>query len=240
MCTLSYFRLSQGYSLMMNRDESPARPPAAGLHDDGARLYPVDPAAGGTWIGVNKAGAAFALMNQYPAGYVRPADAQSRGRLIPAALEAAGAGAGLERVAALDLSRTPPFLLAGFEEAHAPLSLRWDGRRLERRLYADGALMLSSSGFKPEAVLPGREAQFDLLLDTLTGADDAEVLAAQQAFQLSQQPEPGPYAVWMTRPDSRSVSLSHVLVLPRRVTLRHHLREDLEAGRPEGRLGLDR
>lgn len=237
MCTLSVLGLPGGYSLMMNRDESPQRPEARELRSlDGAagtRAFPVDPKGGGSWVGVNAAGAAFALMNQYPAGYERPPDAESRGRLVPLALESRAAGAGLERVAALDLSRTPPFLLLGLEPGHAPLSLRWDGARLERRLHPEGALELSSSGFRPEEVLPGREAQFDLMLAGLEGKEPAEALAAQEAYHYSEQPGPGPYAVWMTRPDSRSVSFSHILVLPAQVVLRYRLRTDRDAGRPE-------
>jgi hypothetical protein len=248
MCTLSFLRLSQGYSLMMNRDESPLRPQAQELREarlEGAcseqrALYPVDPAGGGTWIGVNEDGIAFALMNQYPEGYQRPAQAQSRGRLIPEALRADQAMLGLERVGAMDLSRTPPFVLLGFDGHQGPLSLRWDGRALERRLYEDGALELSSSAFQPEAVLPERQAQFARMLQSLEGADEADCLQAQEAYHLSQEPEPGPFAVWMTRDDSRSVSFEQVLVLPKQVVLRHRLRAEVEAGQPGSLARLNR
>lgn len=248
MCTLSYLPLSQGYSLMMNRDESPQRPLAETVQQsrlDGVcgpidALYPVDGAAGGTWIGVNEDGIAFALMNQYPDGYQRPMGAQSRGRLIPEALKVDGAMLGLERVAALDLSKTPPFILLGFETAQAPVSLRWDGQRLERRLYPEGALTLSSSAFKPDEVLPARRALFDRMLAGLQGPDEAAAMAAQEQYHLSEEPEPGPFAVFMTRPDSRTVSFEQVLVLPRQVLLRHRLREECQAALPGAMLRLTR
>ena len=111
---------------------------------------------------------------------------------------------------------------------------------MERRLYADGALELSSSGFQPDEVLPMREAQFDLALQTVEGKDAAEVLAMQEAFHLSEKPEPGPHAVWMTRPESRTVSLTHFLVQPKRIVMRYWDREAREAGEAPALLQLTR
>jgi hypothetical protein len=238
MCTLSFLRLKSGYSFMMNRDESPARPKPEQIRQasiegvDGAVrrvLYPVDPGSNGTWIGTNDQGVVLALMNQYPAGYQRPSGALSRGRLIPEGLRAGTAITALERVAAMDLKSTPPFLLVGVDEQGAPLSLGWDGQHWERKLYPDGALELSSSGYQPNEVLPVREAQFDLMLQSVEGKDEAEVLAAQEAYHFSQEPEPGPLAVWMTRPDSRTVSFVHCLVLPKKAHFRYIDREAHEA-----------
>lgn len=245
MCTLSILRLRQGYSLMMNRDESPLRPPAgsiAPLRDEqGAvqALFPLDPLSQGSFVGVNRAGVSFALLNQHPSGYQRPDVTLSRGRLIPLALGAANAGAGLERVAALDLSNTPPFLLVGVDDESAPLSLRWDGKALQRRLHEDGAYQTSSSSVQPEQALPARRRAFDRMLAGLDGLDDAVSLGAQEDYHFSQDP-PGALAVWMQRKDAESVSYSHALVLPRRVILRHQLRADRDAERPVLQHRLDR
>ena len=235
MCTLSILRLREGYSLMFNRDESPLREAAravAGLSDDAGQvqaLYPLDPPSQGSFVGVNRAGVAFGLLNQHPSAYQRPAQTQSRGRLIPLALAAPTAIAGLERVAALDLSMTPPFLLVGVDEASAPMSLRWDGRELQRRLHEDGAFQTSSSSVQAADALTYRRRGFDRLLETLDGQDDAVTLAAQEAYHFSQTPQPGALAVWMQREDAESVSFSHVLVLPTRAILRHQCRADREA-----------
>lgn len=224
---------------MMNRDESPLRDKPEQIKQatiegaDGAGrrvLYPVDPRSQGTWIGTNDLGVTLCVMNQHPVGYQRPAKTDSRGRLIPEGLKAATAITALERMAALDLSATPPFLAVGFDDEGAPLSLRWDGAHLERRLYADGALELSSSSFQPDDILPRREAQFDLMLKSVEGKDAAEVLAAQEAFHFSQEPAPGPVAVWMTRDDARTVSFTHLLVQPKQTLLRYLEREAKDAG----------
>jgi len=249
MCTVSFLRLKQGYSLMMNRDEQPSRAKPEQIRqanvegsEGGTRkvIYPVDPSSGGTWVGANGQGVALALMNQYPEGYKRPEKTETRGRLIPEGLRAGTAIHALERVAALDLGLTPPFILIGVDEESAPLSLRWDGAKLERRLYPDGALELSSSGYKPGEVLPLREGQFDVMLKGIEGQGEAEVLAAQEAYHFSQEPEPGPLAVWMTRPDSRTVSFTHALVLPEKIFLRYLDRDAHEAGEAAVALQLKR
>lgn len=231
MCTLSLLRLRQGYSLMMNRDESPSRPPAtemAGLAGgDGVvtALYPVDPPSQGSFIGVNAAGVSFALLNQHPEAYAAPEGLQSRGRLLPLALAASTAGGGLERVAAEDLSRTAPFMLVGVDEAGAPLSLRWDGRELQRRMHADGAWQTASTRLLGSEILPQRARAFDRALVGLAERDDAGILEAQQAYHLDAEQR-----VWLGLAELQSVSLSHCLVLPQKVFLRHWLRADLETG----------
>jgi hypothetical protein len=235
MCTLSFLRLPEGYSVMMNRDESPLRPKPEQIKQsvlegsDGiARrvIYPVDPTSQGTWIGANDKGVVLALMNQRPKGYQLPEKTESRGRLISEGLKADSAITALERIAALDLSATPPFKAVGFEEGHAPLSLRWDGQHLERKLYADGALVLSSL----DELQGQREGQFDVMLNSIEGKDAAEVLAAQEAFHLSEEAGPGPLAVWMTHELARTVSYTHLLVQPKQALLRYLDREAKEAG----------
>lgn len=245
MCTFSLLRLRQGYSVMFNRDESPLRPAArelAGMTDaDGVvlALYPVDPPSGGSFLGLNRAGATYALLNQHPQGYTRPTNAQSRGRLVPLALQEAQAIRGLEAVAQKDLSRTPPFLLVGVDEADAPVSLRWDGQELQRRLHEDGAFQTASCARFADQALPMRRRRFDALLEGLGDRDDAGILAAQEAYHLSEEAQPA-LGVWMRREDACSVSFTHALVLPQRLVLRHWLREDLEAGRPAFQHSLPR
>lgn len=249
MCTVSFLRIPHGFSVMMNRDESPLRPKPEDIKqavveaaEGGGRrvIFPVDPSSQGTWIGANDQGVVIALMNQHPQGCARPAMAVTRGRLVPEALKAVSAITALERIAALDLSATPPFLALGFDDQGGPLSLRWDGSHLERRLYADGALELSSSSFEPDDILPRREAQFDLMLKSVEGKDAAEVLAAQEAYHFSEEPQPGPVAVWMTRDDARTVSYTHLLVQPKTCFLRYLDRDAKEAGEAPVELRLGR
>ena len=249
MCTLSFLRLQQGYSLMMNRDESPSRPAPETLAQpvlegpSGPRrvLYPVDPASQGTWVGISERGTSFALLNQHPDGWTRWPGMVSRGRLLPLALAADTAIAGLERVAQEDLSATAPFLLVGVDEQQAPLSLRWDGQTLDRRLHLEAPGLWTSSAFQAQAVDQARQGQFQRCLAALPqDVDDAGLLAAQEAFHFSQEPEPGPLAVWMTRDDARTVSVTQALMLSKQAVLRYLDRPAKERGEPALVLALAR
>lgn len=199
---LSCLPLKGGYSLMLNRQAASSQGRVQAIEqcsvegsDGQARrlLYPVDPLSGGTWVGVNDAGTAFALISQ--------PSAQRWGHWVPEALKAKGAGGGLERVAGLDLSSSPPFQLLGLDAGQAPLSLIWDGKQLQRRLHPQGDLLLGLEA-APEPV-PAE-------------ADEAQVLAAQEAYHLALMP--------------KSHSLTHVLVLPRLVVLRFWDRISYENG----------
>jgi hypothetical protein len=241
MCTLSLLRLRQGYSLMMNRDERRTRALSPGLRraDDGASLFPLDPPSGGTWVGLNRGGAAYALLNQDAGDWSAPPQTESRGRLVPVALGAQQAIAGLERVAALDLSATPPFLLLGVDEGQGPLTLRWDGQALERRLFEGPVFQVSSSTFASAEVLAARRARYEAWAATLDPEDEAGNLAGQEAYHRSQEP-PGPLAVCMSRPDAQTLSLTHFLVLPRKAFGRYAGRPALDAGLELEALELER
>lgn len=196
---LSFLRLSQGYSLMVNQGEGRARVAqlVQAAFDDGAGsglrgLYPEE-AGGGALLGVNERGAAFVLLSQ-------AVDARLE-RLVPAALASATAGGGLERAAALGLEGLPAFVLAGVEPAQAPLSLAWDGQALERRLHPDGAFQLSLGS---EAEVVRARQGFEALGERLEGLDPAQVLAAQEDYQRA--------LPWARQ--------SQLLLLPRRILLR--------------------
>ena len=66
MCSVSFLPREDGFVLAMNRDERLSRasalPPEVFERDGLAMLYPRE-MSGGTWIGVNSAGAAFSLIN---------------------------------------------------------------------------------------------------------------------------------------------------------------------------------
>lgn len=225
----------------MNRDESPKREPVESLRQttvdggEGARrrvLYPLDPPSDGTWIGVNDQGIVACLMNQHPQGWQRPEKLLSRGLLVPEALRAGTMAEALDRVAAMDQAQRAPYMLVVVAPGQAPHSLRWDGQQLRRSIYNDQALCLSSSSFEPAQVLPKREALFDTMLH-VAGANSSELSAealiqVQEAFHRSQDPAPGPYAVWMTRDDARTISLSSIFVGKDRSTFKYLAREAAE------------
>src|SRR5580765_6673610 len=91
MCTLSWIRGVDGYSVFMNRDEQPTRAPGLPPGVQGAEvrwIAPLDGQSHGTWIGANDRGVTLAILNRY---HESPMSADgawiSRGLLVTSLLE---------------------------------------------------------------------------------------------------------------------------------------------------------
>src|SRR5262249_290569 len=115
MCTVSVVPRGDGFRVMSNRDERRDRAVALEprVESIGARsvITPIDPEGGGSWIGVNHAGLAAAVLNRHhgPAG---PRGAfTSRGAIVRRALGCDSVAAVLKLVETLDASRFRPFRL---------------------------------------------------------------------------------------------------------------------------------
>ena len=96
MCSVSFLPHNEGFVLAMNRDESRSRPsalpPEVVQRDELAMLYPRE-LNGGTWVGINSAGMAFALINWYSQPDCGDCNAVSRGEVVRTLLAAAAARA---------------------------------------------------------------------------------------------------------------------------------------------------
>lgn len=124
MCTLIVgHRLAPETPLLVgaNRDEvlsRPATPPD--IRTDGPIPYlaPRDQRAGGTWIGLNAAGVFAAITNRF--GPPSDPDRQSRGELVPLALQHDSAAAAAERLERVDATDYNGFhlIVADDESAH--------------------------------------------------------------------------------------------------------------------------
>src|SRR5688572_26484109 len=93
MCTVSVIALpgvDGGFRLACNRDELLTRPaalpPEVRMFRERRGAMPIDPTSGGTWIAVNDAGLAVALLNVNRRGPQKFSDRTSRGRIIPSLL----------------------------------------------------------------------------------------------------------------------------------------------------------
>jgi hypothetical protein len=71
VCTLSVVPIGDRVRLAFNRDEkrtrAPGLPPRAARIGHRTAILPTDPASGGTWLAVNDAGLALAVLNVNPA-----------------------------------------------------------------------------------------------------------------------------------------------------------------------------
>jgi hypothetical protein len=89
MCTVTLIARRNGYALGMNRDEKLTRaialPSARHRLGNCNALFPSEP-NGGTWIGVNDAGATLALINWYSVDASVRGQSVSRGEVVKLAL----------------------------------------------------------------------------------------------------------------------------------------------------------
>jgi hypothetical protein len=216
----------------MNRDELRSRPIGGGLRRGGggetpAWMFPVDPAAGGTWLGMNDRGVVLALLNHYPADVAHHADAPSRGRLIPATLGALGAEASIARLP--PLQGTNPFRLVA-ADASGVWSATWDAHTLALASHGRGPFLAASSGWSSEQVAAHRATLFSALLRDAEGLD-AEVGAvaaqgglsrvAHREFHLRRDWEHGAMGVNMAVEIAATRAVSEVIVGTERVSLVH-------------------
>src|SRR4051812_41389584 len=119
MCTVTIVPLGQdGFRLVSNRDERRTRADALApaLYRVGCRTitYPIDPAGGGTWVGINDSGIAAAILNNTPRPPVRCAfrsKRPSRGSIIPSLLGLHSFDAMLASAQSMDLAWFEPFPL---------------------------------------------------------------------------------------------------------------------------------
>ena len=135
MCTITFLARRNGYALGMNRDEKLTRvaalPPSRLLLGGRTILCPSEP-NGGTWIGVNDAGATLALINWYSVPERVAGKAVSRGEVVRSALTADSSIRVDQTMGELSLDRVNPFRLIGiFPASRAVAEWRWDLCRLE-------------------------------------------------------------------------------------------------------------
>jgi hypothetical protein len=183
-------------------------------------VLPVDPTSGGTWIAVNDAGLALALLNVNSRNGIAapPAAPLSRGNIIPALLHAQTPLAAAFSALDLDAAHYAPFRLVLVNRREG-VEVHSDGARV--RLVCRNGLtrpqLFTSSGLGDQAVEGPRRQLFGEFFDR-----PGDQLAQQDAFHRHRWPERPHLSVCMDREDARTVSHTLVLLGPDRVTLRYH------------------
>jgi len=221
MCTVTFIARRNGYALGMNRDERlmrvPGLPPRLRRINGRRALFPSEP-NGGTWIGVNDAGATFALINWYAVAARIRENPSSRGQVVKWSLPADSPNA-VERIFdGLPLSRTNPFRLIGvfLAERHV-VEWRWDLQLLERRAHSWSTNTWISSGFDEPGAQQARSKAFRKAMCQPTVSS----LDWLRRLHRSHVPERGPYSHCMHRLDAASVSYTEVAVTRRTATMRY-------------------
>jgi hypothetical protein len=219
VCTLSWLREPESYTLFFNRDERRTRaralPPRIERADGVRFLAPRDPDGGGTWLAANEHGIALALLNLYDvAPEVARRARRSRGLLVLSHAGVRSLDRLEERLRVTRLADYAPFELVGFEPGGDPRHFTWDGDALRSERQASEAAPLASSSVAQAAARASRRAQHADLI-ARAGAVRVESL---DAFHRDHGPERGPLSTCMHRADAATVSYSQVRIAHGRVS----------------------
>ena len=214
MCTATFIPRGSGYRLTMNRDEQRTRPrgvfPGPCQAGPLSRLGPEEP-TGGSWIQVNSAGDAFALLNWYSMENRRQYLERpiTRGTVIPAVSNGDRSEAVEAGILKLPLGRLRPFcLLAVFSAGRTLRQWRWDGERLRSHAVAWRPGIWISSSVNEPVVRVNRERIFqDFLAEP--GVGERKWIEALHASHL---PDQGAQSICMHREDAATVSCTAIEV----------------------------
>lgn len=208
MCTLTFIPGDDGYILGMNRDEQIARglavPPRRVQMGKGQAVYPTD-TEGGTWIGVNDSGLAFALLNRN--GGQLSQKARSRGEIILQLL----AMPRIEEARAVmqnsDLAGILPFRLVGVSATEkAVVEWQWDEQRLEGTTREWKLRHWFSSSLSDEQARVQRGA----VCDSAWTQPDGGSLPWLRRLHASHGQGPGPFSICVHRADVETLSYSEI------------------------------
>ena len=211
MCTVTIVPLGDsGFRLVCNRDERLPRPaaipPSWRCLGRSTAAFPVDPAGGGTWVGVNDAGVAMALLNRTTRGTRRRPgggrSALSRGLVIPALLDCRSMNEALEAAQSTDYSAFDAFSLVIVAEHHVAELTNASGPASLRERTLHQPVLFTSSSLGDERVEGPRRRLFEALVKN----DGAGWTLGQVRFHRTQWAARPDISVLMERPDARTVS----------------------------------
>ena len=218
MCTVSWLHRPDGYDVLCNRDERTTRLRALMPRVSATRgvryLAPIDPAGGGTWIGVNEHGLTACVLNAHPERFVVPEQPlTSRGMLVLDLLVRRSLFDAAMDTVTRNLSQFAPFTLLLLQPGARALVVGWNGTHSFVLPDAETVCPLSSSSVDERAANQHRKRIWRQHRRTTVGA--------LEAFHRSHDHRPGPWSVCMHRPGAETVSFTHVSVSPSRVQLHY-------------------
>jgi hypothetical protein len=220
VCTVSVVPHCRGLRVACNRDERRSRPdalpPIAHVAGGLVGLWPVDPASGGTWIGVNEAGLVAAILNSTPVAPPPPQPAPlSRGTIVPAVLQEEQLAAAISRARAFPDDRFEPYVLV-LAQAGVLAVMTAGGSRTLAIAPLTQPTVFTSSSLGDHRVQGVRRALFAGLIGRCS-----HPLEAQARFHRHQWRRAPELSVLMTRPDARTVSRTIIDASPSSIRIRY-------------------
>ncbi|MFT4641239.1 MAG: hypothetical protein ACI8T1_004576 [Verrucomicrobiales bacterium] len=215
MCTLTWRHESEGYHLFFNRDErktrQPEEAPAIIEDHDLPLIAPKDGDHSGTWLAVNACGVTYALLNHYDLASQQPEPPQplSRG-VLPLLL----AGAKSPEDRPRDLQRFRPFHLVRVTPNGTAQHGIWDGDTWTSTDLTESDRPLTTSSFDSGRAVELRKQAF-------TGLGPSPEIDDLATYHRSTSPHGSAYGVLMRRPDAQTMSITHIHVTPKEVTVHY-------------------
>jgi Transport and Golgi organisation 2 len=217
MCTVTWMRNREGYTLFCNRDERDTRKPAAGpcireLHGV-SFVAPVDGDHGGSWIGVNQFGLTLCLLNRYGDPNFDPNRMyRSRGLLLTDLLDCKQDQI-RNRLREIGANSYRAFTMLALGVNAPAMLVEWDGNQLQVNENAEEYVPLTSTS----VLEPGIAVQRQKLFAEMKSGTDGITTQLLDRFHRSHVPERGAYSVCMHREGAATVSLSEVNVAREKV-----------------------
>lgn len=210
MCTVTFIPGQEGYCLAMNRDDRTARgvasPPAAFRHDCVTSIWPVD-REGGTWIGANSWGIAFALLNWNDA-QTSQAKCRTRGCVIPALIGSECSRTAESALQHLNLQGTLPFRLVGFFPSEdLVMEWRWDQRHMQSESHSWIMYQWCSSSLSDAKAMAKRQ----IALRQALRESDAKTLAWVRRLHASHLEEHDPFSFCVHREHVETLSYTELI-----------------------------
>ena len=215
MCTLTVFSYPDQRIVTMNRDERRVRTESGILQQShrgsGVIVYPVDDAAGGTWMGVNNQGLCLCLTNRYQGTGSMVSVRPSRGEIIPRLLASGDLVSVHEAVLNEDFTAYPAFdlFLFSLSEGHR---FCWDQGQLSHFVLDSSVPLLHvSSAQGQEETLAYRQRCFsDFCGQQLPPADRATAIISD--FHQYQEAGRSAHSVLMDREGARTQSTTQAIL----------------------------
>lgn len=210
MCTVSVVPFGGGFRLVCNRDERYLRPEALPpttrrLGPSVVATFPVDPQSDGTWVGVNDAGLAAALLNRNTDDGAHVPARLSRGLVVPSLLRSRTLDEACEAAALINWRAFDPFRVVLVQGGIAAVIIREESGIAMRRLALTEPLMLTSSSLGDARVEPPRRSLFERLV---LAAEDR--VYGQLLFHRHRWPTQPEISVRMQRNDAATVSRTRI------------------------------
>jgi uncharacterized protein with NRDE domain len=211
MCTISVVPTVDGFRVVSNRDERYDRPvahaPSEHILRSGTATFPVDPATGGTWIGINGHRVVAGLLNRYPLAAFTHIPSQSRGVIIPHVLNGRSITETVDAALSLDAREFAPFrlLLLDGRDVYVVSSCA-EGLTCATGLLAS-PMMLTGSALGDFVVETPRRRLFDRLIAASPSLRDG-----QTSFHQHQWADRRDISVLMQRQDAATVSRTSITV----------------------------